>query len=53
MDKAKILAALNALQNEGYAEAGKYHDEIETTIGIVTNATDAYIAAAWKNLSED
>ena len=51
MDKEKILAALNAMQNgEG---AGRFHDEIETLITLVVNATDEHIAAAWEDFHTD
>ena len=51
MDKEKILAALNAIQNGD--DVGCYHDELETLITIVVNAKDEDIAAAWEDLSTD
>jgi len=52
MDKEKLLAALYALQN-GEKEAGYFHDELETLIGIVVELGDSVIEAAWKELRED
>lgn len=51
MDKDKLLAALNELQNG--EDAGKFHDELETLITIVVNASDEVITAAWEDLSTD
>ena len=52
MDKDKILAALYAIQ-EGDKAAGHFHDELETLIGLVVNAKDEDITAAWDELQED
>ena len=51
MDKDKLLAALNEMQNG--KEAGHFHDEIETLITIVVNISDEDVAAAWEDLSTD
>jgi hypothetical protein len=51
MDKQQILAALNAIQESG--DAGQYHDELETLIGVVSNAKDEDISAAWDCIHED
>ena len=52
MDKEKLLAALNAIQN-GSKDAGHFHDELETLITLVINASDDDIAAAWEDFSTD
>ena len=52
MDKEKLLAALNAMQN-GDKEAGHFHDELETLITLVVNAKDEDIAAAWEDIVTD
>ena len=52
MDKEKLLAALYAMQN-GEKEAGHFHDELETLIGLIINAKDEDITAAWDNLRAD
>ena len=51
MDKDKILAALNAIQNGEGADG--YHDELETTITLLLNASDEDVAAAWEDFSID
>ena len=51
MDKEKILAALNAMQNS--EKADEFHDEIETLITLVVNAKDEDIAAAWEDFHTD
>ena len=52
MDKEKLLAALNTIQN-GDREAGAYHDELETLITLVIDARDEDIAAAWEDFHTD
>lgn len=52
MDKEKILAALYAIQN-GDKDAGCFHDEIETLIGIVVEMQDSIIETAWTDLQTD
>ena len=52
MDKEKLIAALYAMQN-GEKEAGHYHDELETLIGLVVNAKDEDITAVWEEISTD
>ena len=49
MDKEKLLAALNAIQN-GDREAGAY---LETLITLVIDARDEDIAAAWEDFHTD
>ena len=51
MDKEKILAALNAMQNG--EEAKGFHDEIETLITLVVNAKDEDITDAWEDFHTD
>ena len=52
MDKDKLLAALHALQ-DGEKDAGYFHDELETIIALIVNASDEDIKAAWNDLSAD
>lgn len=52
MDKDKLLAALNAIQ-DGSKEVGYFNDELETLITLVINASDEDIAAAWEDLNAD
>ena len=52
MDKDKLLAGLNAIQN-GDREAGAYHDELETLITLVINVRDEDIDAAWEDFHTD
>ena len=52
MDKDKLLAALNALQNSDN-EAGAYHDELGTLITLVINAKDADITSAREDIHLD
>ena len=51
MNKDKLVNALNAIQNG--RDAGEFHDELETVIGLVMNTTDEAIAAAWEEISSD
>ena len=51
MDKDKLLAALNALQDG--ADAGAYNDELETLITLVVNGKDEDIRLAWEDLRLD
>ena len=51
MNKDKLVEALNAIQNG--RGAGQYHDELETVIGLVMNASDEDITAAWEEISKD
>ena len=51
MDKDKLVNAANAIYNG--AEAGAYHDEIETIIALIMNASDEAIAAAWQEISTE
>ena len=51
MDKEKLLAALNAIQ-DGEA-AGRFHDEFETLITIVLNAPEKTIEDAWQDFITD
>ena len=51
MTKEKLLDALNAIQNG--EDIGSFHDELETLITIVVNASDEAIAAAWDDLTID
>ena len=51
MNKDKLLEALNGIQNG--RDAGYYHDELETVIGVVMNVSDEAIAAAWDEIHED
>ena len=51
LNKDKLVNALNAIQNG--RDAGEYHDEIETIITLVMNATDEAIVVAWKDLKND
>jgi len=51
VDKEKILAALNEIQNGG--DARHYHDELETLIGLIDNITDEDVAAAWEGVHVD
>ena len=51
MDKDKLLAALNAIQDG--REIGYFHDELETMITLVINISDEDITAAWEDLSAD
>ena len=48
MNKAKILEALNAIQNG--EDAGQYHDELETLIGVITNTSDEAVSSVWATL---
>ena len=48
LDKDKLLAALNAIQNG--KDTGHFHDELET---LVINVSDEDIAAAWEDFSTD
>ena len=50
MNKDKLLEALNGIQNG--RDAGGYHDELETVIGVIMNATDEAIATAWQEIKE-
>ena len=52
MNKDKLLAALNALQN-GNTDAEDFRDEIETIITLIVNAKDEDIAAAWEDYHTD
>ena len=52
MDREKLLAALNAIQNDN-KDTGYYHDELETLITLVLNVSDKDIAAAWEDFSTD
>jgi hypothetical protein len=51
MDKDRLVAALNKIQDG--ADAGGFHDELETLITIVVNARDEDIVAAWEDLRTD
>ena len=51
MDKDKLVNAANDIYNG--ADVGKYHDEIETIIALIMNASDEAIAAAWDEISND
>ena len=51
MNKAKILEALNAIQNG--ESVGLYHDELETLIGVITNISDEAVSSAWATLSAE
>ena len=51
MDKDRLVNALNAIQNG--SDVGAYHDELETITGLVMNATDEAITAAWEDLKND
>jgi hypothetical protein len=51
MDKDKLLAALNAIQDG--KDAKDFHDELETIITLIINASDEDIEAAWNDYSTD
>ena len=51
MNKDKLVNALNAIQNG--RDVGEFHDELETITGLVMNASDEDIAAAWEDLKSD
>ena len=51
MNKDRLLEALNGIQNG--RDAGAFHDELETVIGVIMNTTDEAIAAAWQEIKED
>ena len=51
MNKDKLVEALNAIQNG--RDAGEYHDELETVIGLIMNATDEAITEAWEELKSE
>jgi len=50
MNKDKLQAAINAMQDG--ADVGYYNDELATLLSLVINASDADIAAAWSEVSE-
>jgi hypothetical protein len=50
VDKDRLLAALNAIQNK---EAGCFQDELETLITLVVNVSDDEIKTAWEDFSTD
>ena len=52
MDKEQILAALYNLQ-DGSKDAGHFHNELETVIGILVELDDSIIETAWKEICED
>lgn len=51
MHKDKLLAALDAMQDG--ADAGAYHDELETLIDLVRSASDGDITTAWERLKAE
>jgi hypothetical protein len=51
MDKDRLVSAANAIYNG--ADVGEYHDEFETIISLIMNASDEAIAAAWLDVSTD
>jgi len=50
VNKEQLQDAIGAMQDE--ADAGLYHDELETLLALVNKASGDDIAAAWKEISE-
>ena len=51
MDRDRLVNAANDIYNG--ADVGKYHDEIETIIALIIQASDEAITAAWDEISND